>query len=150
MPESWGLIFKFMPSDRFKFTCYDWNPDDRVRAMALLCLSLSRLLSRVECLDFHGRRLYPAFRYHVDPQYWLEIFRPFIAVQSLRVSKESWRLLGPVLPALAEERATDVFPNLRTLFLEEPFEEDKKSIESLISARGLTSAHRPTIHEPVP
>jgi hypothetical protein len=138
IPKPYGLVFKFMPSDCFKFACYNWNTYDQFRAMALLCLSLSPLLSRVECLDFHGDQPGLIYGYHMDPWYWLEIFRPFIAVQSLRVSKKSWRLLGPVLPALAEERATDVFPDLHTLFLEEPFEEDKKSIESLISARRLT------------
>jgi len=106
--------------------------------MALLSLSLSPLLSHVERLDFYCGPCSPSTREFVDPARWLEIFRPFIAVQSLFVPKEVWPAVEPALRALAEERATEVFPGLRTLFLEEPFKDAKKSIESLISARRLS------------
>ena len=132
-----GLVFKFMPSNDFDFTSINGKPFDQFRAMGLLCLSLSPLLSHVECLDFHCHPFVRQDRV-VPAPFWLEIFRPFIAVQSLRVAKEVWRRVVYALQLLTEERATEVFPELRTLFLEEPFEDAKISIESLISARRLT------------
>jgi len=136
--ERRGLLLKFLPSDRFEFSStFNWFSDQFI-AMALLCSSLSPLLSHVERLDFYCGPLSTSAREFVNPGRWLDIFRPFIAVQSLCVPNKVWLQVGPALRALAEESATEVFPGLRTLFLEEPFEEAKKSIESLISARRLT------------
>ncbi|KAI0291086.1 hypothetical protein BC826DRAFT_507888 [Russula brevipes] len=91
-------------------------------SMALLCSRLSPFLSLIERLDLIP--IYPPF----DPQredgteptdstQFLHLFRPFTAIQSLYVSE---RLVPLVVPALQErigERATEVLPNLRDLFL---------------------------------
>jgi hypothetical protein len=141
-----GPLLKFMPSDRFEFSTRNHDPFDLLALIVLLCLALSPLLPHVERLDFHCDQRSPSSQGLVDPEHWLEIFRPFIAVQSLRVPKKVWSRVGPALQALAEEGATEVSPELRTLFLKEPFEEDKKSIESLIPRAGSPSKsnHTPT------
>ena len=134
------LLLKFMPSDGSEFSTKKDVPFNQFITMISLCLSLSPLLSHVERLDFHCNQISLSTQEFqvVDPSLWLDLFRPFTAVQSLCVPKEVWPQVEPALRALTEEGATEVFPKLRTLFLEEPSEEDKKSIESLISARGLT------------
>ena len=133
-----GPLLKFMPSHGFEFSTRNHDPFDLLAPIVLLCLALSPLLSHVERLDFHCDQRSPSSQGLVDPEHWLEIFRPFTAVQSLRVPKKVWSRVAPAMQALAKEGATEVFPELRTLFLEEPFEDDKKAIESLISARRLT------------
>jgi len=90
----------------------------------LVCSHLSPFFSHIERLD-----LVPGPSYsHFDPQsensalateptQFLELFRPFAAIQSLYVSE---RLVPFVIPALRErigERSTEVLPNLRDLFL---------------------------------
>ena len=131
------LLLKFTPSDGVEFSTNDYHSADQFTAMSLLCLSLSPLLSRVERLYF-GHSLPPSTQDFVDSEHWLNLFRPFIAVQSLCVPKKAWPRVELALRALSEPRATEVLPELRTLYLEEPPEEAKKSIESLISERGLT------------
>jgi len=134
----WRLLLKFIPSDGVEFSTSDYPSAGQFMAMGLLCSSLSPLLSRVERLYFRYNLPPPSTQDFVDSECWLNLFRPFIAVQGLCVPQKSWPRVGFALRALSERRATEVLPELRTLYLEEPFEEAKKSIESLISERGLT------------
>lgn len=133
--EEWRLLLKFMPSDGLQFSISRYSSPGLFPSLHMLCLALAPLLSHVERLDFQGS---PYTQYFGTPTEWLIVFIPFIAVQSLHVPEETWHQMEPALHALTEERATEVFPLLRTLFLEEPFEEAKKSLELLISARRLT------------
>ena len=135
--ENWRFFLKFMPSDGFEFATRDHKSFGLSMTMGSLCSALAPLLSHVERLDFHCNQLSPSTQ-EFDPIQWLGLFRPFTAVQSLYVSKKVWPQVGPVLQALIGESATEAFPELRTLFLEEPSEEAKKSIESFVAMRGLT------------
>ena len=81
----------------------------------------------------------------MDPSQWLELFRLFVAAQSLYISEE---LLSPVTRALQDltgQMATEVFPMLRTLFLEglQPHGPVHEAIESFATARQLY--HRPVV-----
>jgi hypothetical protein len=49
---------------------------------------------------------------------FLELFQPFSALRSLYITKSLLWFVVPALQELAGERATDVLPNLRDLFLE--------------------------------
>ena len=81
----------------------------------------------------------------MDPSQWLELFRLFVAAQSLHVSG---RPVSPVVRALKDltgQMATEVLPVLRTLFLEElktsgPVYE---AMKSFTTARQLS--HHPVI-----
>ena len=138
------FLLKLMPSDGFEFATSGYNsssgyhdPSSKFRAMDSLCSELSLLLSHVERLDFSCNQLSPSTKKFMDPMLWLGLFRPFTAVRSLYVSKKVWPRVGPALQALIGERATEALPELRTLFLEEPFEYATKFIEPFIAAREL-------------
>jgi hypothetical protein len=55
----------------------------------------------------------------IENAQWLELLRPFVAVKNLHLSKEVARRIAPALEELVGERATDVFPTLQNVFLEE-------------------------------
>jgi hypothetical protein len=75
---------------------------------------LTGLIRSVERLEIREDRY--KWQNDIDKTQWLEFFRPFIAVETLCLSKG----LGPlVLSALSEEGATGVLPALRDLSLEE-------------------------------
>ena len=116
-----------------------------VSLVAWLCSMFSSLLSCVERLDIRSRDT--TFRCGVDAGPWLELFHPFIAVQSLYVSKDVGPFVAVALQGLTGDRATGVLPVLRELFLEgfEPSGSLWESIQSFMAARQLLN--RPvTVH----
>jgi hypothetical protein len=136
--EEWGFRLKLMPSDGVEFATRDRNSSDQFITMGSLCSALSPLLSHVERLDLHCNPLSPPSQEFGIPLFWKRLFRTFTSVQSVYVSKKVWPRVGPGLQALIGERAAESLPELRTLFLEEPSEEDKQSIESFVAMRRLT------------
>lgn len=103
--------------------------------MKLVCHDLSPLLSRVECLDLYVSMFMPV----QESIPWLNIFRTFTAVQSLRVTEERWQSIAPVLRELTGERAMEVLPSLRTLVFGEfqPCASIMAALEPFITARQL-------------
>jgi hypothetical protein len=100
----------------FGVTCNgsDWL----VSTLALLCSQVSHLFSLVERLD-----LVPIIPSAKDvgagaSTQFLEIFRRFTATRSLYVHRDLVPLIAPALQELVGDRATEVLPNLRDLFLE--------------------------------
>jgi len=80
-----------------------------------------------------------------DSLQWLELFRLFVAAQSLHVSE---RLVSPVARALQDltgQMATEVLPVLRTLFLEglQPSGPVHEAMKSFDTARQLS--HQPVL-----
>jgi hypothetical protein len=104
------------------------------------------LLSHVEQLEISQKRqsnIEWIDNPDMDPSLWLELFRLFIAVQSLRVSK---KLVPPVAAALQEftgERTMEALPALHSLFLEglEPSGPVPEGIQSFVAARQLSGHH---------
>ena len=138
------INLKFIPSDNFKLTIECDNLVGQVSSIAAICRELSPLLSRVERLDLYGRHLPLSPFWQDDTVHvvldWLGLFYPFIAVQSLYVSKKLGPLVAPALEELTDEGATTVFPNLRTLFLEElqPSGSVREAIEAFVATRWLS------------
>lgn len=113
------VCFKFAPSNGFELVIKCDNLPGQVSSMAVVCRELSPLLSRVERLDLLGRlALRPVWQRIMDPVQWQELFHPFIAVQSLHVSKKLGPLIAPALQALTRESVTEVLPKLLYLFYE--------------------------------
>jgi len=133
---------KFMPSDSFTLSMTQVNLSWQVPLIALVCRELSPLLSRVERLHLHGKAfsslLDPP---DIDPTRWLELFRPFVAVQNLYISKKLEPLITPALQTLTGERSTEVLPELRTLLLKGPQPSESGSVmqtmQTFITARRL-------------
>jgi hypothetical protein len=71
---------------------------------------------------------------------WLELLRPFTAVKSLYLYKESAQLIVAALQELIGSRITEVLPSLRNIFLEElePSGPLQENIEQFVSARQLS------------
>ena len=124
------------------------RPDWQLSSMTQIFSQQLPLLSHVEQLEI-GESLSSWGNLKDDPDLdssqWLELFRLFVAAQSLYISEE---LLSPVTRALQDltgQMATEVFPMLRTLFLEglQPHGPVHEAIESFATARQLY--HRPVV-----
>jgi len=115
--------------------------DYQVSSMTQVCRELSPYLSFVEKLDMmplHGTSL--ALQDDMDSTQWLELFHPFIAVQSLWVTQELVPLVAPALQGLTGDGATEVLPALSDLRLEglKPSGSLWEGIQPFITARQLS------------
>ena len=120
------------------------NLSRQVPLIALVCRELSPLLSHVEHLDLRGKGISSQLDpQDIGPTQWLELFRPFVAVQNLYISKKLGPLITPALQMLTGERVTEVLPELRTLSLKEPQPSRSvmQTIQPFITARRLSDHH---------
>ena len=108
-------------STKFELEIVRETPDWQLSSMTRIFSRHLPLLSHVEELKISED---PAvdfmwdYKLDVTPSQWLELFRLFIALQSLHVSK---KLVPPILPTLrgpTGERIVDVSPALRDLYFE--------------------------------
>ncbi|KAH9974391.1 hypothetical protein BGW80DRAFT_1251610 [Lactifluus volemus] len=88
--------------------------DLQVPSMTQICSRFSFLMSRIERLYIQARHRLP-FRVEMDDTHWLELFRPFTAVQALYLPLQVWTL---IMHRLSEESVTDALPALVDLYLE--------------------------------
>ena len=79
---------------------------------------LSPLLSNVKILTFGKYPSSPAGEEEVDPIQWVELFRPFSSVWSVRVTEKLVLDVALALGGLSDELAEGVLPSLLTLILE--------------------------------
>jgi hypothetical protein len=112
----------------------DWQ----VPVMAQICNQLSLVLSIVEQLDIQvdpGRE--PTWQIDMEEAQWLELFRPFTAVRTLRISRRMQLFIVPALQELTGERATEVLPALDSLYLAgyQPSGSGQQAIKPFIAAR---------------
>ena len=122
----------------------DWQ----VSSMAQICNQISLLPSIVEQLDIQvPDYLKSISQVDMEDTQWLELFRPFTAVRTLRINHKLQSLIVPALQELSGERATEVFPVLDNLYLEEypPSGSDQQAIESFVAARQH-SDHPVAVH----
>ena len=122
----------------------DWQ----VSSMAQICNQISLLPSIVEQLDIQvPDYLKSISQVDMEDTQWLELFRPFTAVRTLRIHHKLQSLIVPALQELSGERATEVFPVLDNLYLEEypPSGSDQQAIESFVAARQH-SDHPVAVH----
>jgi len=101
-----------------RIRCYsgiNWQ----VSSMASVCSQLLPFFSLINRLDVSPIYSYvgPQMENAIESTQLLDLFRPFSAIQSLYVSERLVSLIAPALRELVGERATEVFPNLRDLFL---------------------------------
>ncbi|KAH9966170.1 hypothetical protein BGW80DRAFT_1462439 [Lactifluus volemus] len=126
-------------------TVVDWQ----VFSMAQMCSQLSFLLSSTERLDIRGdsNQSGSTLQVDMDDTQWLELFQPFTAIRTLRISRELWPLITSALRGLGGESAMEVLPALDSLYLEEyqPFGSEKQDIEPFIAARQC-SDHPVAVH----
>jgi hypothetical protein len=112
--------------------------------MAQICNQLSLLPSIVEQLDMEvDSDPESAWQFDIEDTQWLELFRPFTAVRTLRICFE---LQPPILVALQEltgETATEVLPALDSLYLEENYlEVDQPSVSEQQAIKPFLAARQ--------
>jgi hypothetical protein len=132
-----GLPHSYTSRVNVRCKAYDW----KISFFVQICSQLMPLLSGMEeltisCDDIDLSDLPD----DLDHTQWLEIFRPFIAVQSLEIR----RLDGLVALALQEltgESVMEVLPALRSLVLTDPdpFGSVRQVLEPFITARQLSN-----------
>ncbi|KAI0249442.1 hypothetical protein BJV78DRAFT_1362871 [Lactifluus subvellereus] len=117
----------------------DW----KISFLVQICSQLSPLLSSVERLDIKCEDIAPLdWQDDVDHTQWLEIFRPFIAVQSLHIFGDGLdELIAPALQELTGVRVMEVLPALHNLFVlgPHPSGSARQAIEPFITARQLSN-----------
>ena len=106
--------------------------DRQASSTAQLCSQLSPLLSHVERLDIREHSLQ---RNGINPMQWFDLCGPFPAVRDLYIYDELRPLVARALQGLTGERATEVLPTLRSLYLRGPFRPVRGDIQAFIAAR---------------
>jgi hypothetical protein len=115
----------------------DW----RLSSMAQICSSSLSLISSLERLYIHEKEyLQSCWQDDIESVQWLELLCPFTTVKTLYLSREFAPRIAPALQELIGERATEVLPALRSLFLEQlhPSRPVQEAIEKFVVARQLS------------
>ena len=116
---------------------FDW----KISFLVQICNQLLPLLSSVERLDIEWKDKDPLdWQDDLDHTQWLQIFRPFIAVQSLHIQHLDG-LIAPALQELTGVRVMEVLPALRSLFVtdSDPSGSVRQAIQPFITARHLSN-----------
>jgi hypothetical protein len=111
----------------------DWQ----ISSMSQICSQCSPLLAGVERLDVRADYLRLGWQDDMDTIDWLDLFRPFTAVESLSVSGALGPHIAPALEEASGETVVEVLlPRLRTL----QFECSRKSasVEHFVAARQVS------------
>ena len=100
-----------------KISCKE--PDWQASSMAQVCSQLSSCLSHLEQLEIRENMPGQARKgIGIDSTQWLELFDSFPTMRRLHIYDELRPLVVRTLKELTLERATEVLPNLRSLFFE--------------------------------
>jgi hypothetical protein len=139
----YGIEIRFIPlgvtSSLASLTILCRASDWQVSAMAQICTQFSVLLSTVEQLDIvsYNDSIFKDIMDDIDKMQWLELFQPFAAVRTLRISHHTQSLIVSALQELTGETATEVLPVLKDIHLDKhkPSRTEQQEIESFIAAR---------------
>jgi hypothetical protein len=116
---------------------YDW----KISFFVQICSQLMPLLSGVEKLIIDcDEKVLSDLPDDLDHTQWLEIFRPFIAVQSLHI-RHLDGLVALALQELTGESVMEVLPALRSLVVTDPDPSGsvRQVLEPFITARQLSN-----------
>ena len=115
---------------------FDW----KVSFLVQICSQLWPLLSGVEEFVIFSYVQDPLDWQDVDHTQWLELFRPFIAVQRLNIYGLE-EAIAPALRELTGARVMEVLPALRTLGVKGPYLSGsvRQALEPFITARHLSN-----------
>jgi hypothetical protein len=97
-------------------------------------------LESLHIVGYPNLQLHPHRWDRVENAQWLELLRPFVAVKNLHLSKSVTLCIAPALQELVGESATEVFPTLQNVFLEEvlPTGPDYNALMQFAIARRLS------------
>lgn len=92
----------------------------KVTSMAQICAQSLPFLPSVEQLNFHKDPSYsfrPDTKNGIENRYWLELLRPFTAVQTLHISDGLVPFVVPALQGLGWESVMELLPALHDFYL---------------------------------
>jgi hypothetical protein len=97
-------------------------------------------LSTLEDLYMEGHPWPQDWKDNIDSDQWLELLHSFPAVENLYLSKVLAPCVAPALQELVVSRTTEVFPNLRNIFVEELQESGpvQEGIGKFVAARQVS------------
>ncbi|KAI0251638.1 hypothetical protein BJV78DRAFT_1209556 [Lactifluus subvellereus] len=130
------------PFLRITVLCHliDWQ----VSFLVHICNQFSPLLSSVESLYIRSQYVNEDREDDMDHARWLEIFRPFIALQSLRIKPGVVPFIAPALQELTGDRVMEVLPALHSISLGNASGSAARALDQFIAARQL-SGHPVTV-----
>src|SRR5712672_1085854 len=115
--------------------------DRQLSSLAQVCSSSFPLISALEELEImeDDHILSSHWRDDMVDTQWLELLGPFTALKSLYLSGEIARRVCGALQELSGERATEVLPALRNIFVDgfRSFEHTQEAIRPFVAARQL-------------
>ena len=100
--------------------------------MAQTLSQTGTMLSNVDDLSINARDLPAGGKDFMDDSEWLELFRPFTAVETLHVSEMSARYVSRRLEYVTEDMSAEMLPILHSLYLED---EPLTSVERFVAVR---------------
>jgi hypothetical protein len=116
------------------------TPQGQISSLVQVCSSLP-LLSNFGRLDIRENRYRrPLWEDDVDNSRWLDVLRPFAAVEGLYLTQELALRLAPILRELAGASVTNVLPAMRNLFVKgpQPWAPVEEAIGPFIAARRVS------------
>ena len=131
----------------------------QVTGMTLMLSQISAMLSDVVHLeiesDFPRESVEDDRRNNIG---WLELFHPFIAVETLRISFEPTESVANALEGMPAETTTKVLPALKSLHLDCPYKSTLEALSntfrayhrSIIITRNEVPSFRVSVKWPVP
>jgi hypothetical protein len=134
---------------RFELRIRCERPDWKLASMTQILGQQMPLLSHVEELEIcqsPNAKIEWMDNPGINPSLWLDLFDLFVALQSLYVSEKLVPTVAAALQELTAERAMEVLPALRGLFLEgiQPCGPKEEGMKSFIDSREL-SGHPVTL-----
>src|SRR5712672_2788628 len=115
--------------------------DRQISSLAQICSSSFPLLSALEELQVLEDDEVTSSHWKVDMEnaQWLELLEPFTALKDLYLTDEIARRVCGALQEISGERANEVLPTLRNLFVNgcESFKHIEEAIRPLVTARQL-------------
>jgi len=113
----------------------DWQ----LSSLAQVCSSFFPLISTLEELEIRGRTS-SHWQDDMENAQWLELLGPFTALKNLYLTDDVARRVCGALQELSGERATELLPALRNLFVEglQSFEHIQEAIRPFVAARQLS------------
>jgi len=122
--------------------------DHRISSLAQVCSSSFPLISALEELEIRQDEDATWEHWNVDMENarWLELLDPFAALKNLYLTYDISQRVCDALQELSEERATEVLPTLRNLFVSgyQPSEHIEEAIRPFVVRRQL-SGHPVTV-----
>jgi hypothetical protein len=120
------------------------QPEWQLSSMAQICTSFfprsfTRMVERLEIFERSHSKL--KWQDDIEDMQWLDLLRPFTAVEDLYLSNEFAPRIAPYLQELVGGRTTEVLPALQSLFLEKfhPWGPVEEAIGKFAAARQLSN-----------